>query len=353
MGLQHYLRLNDEDLGHFQDVYARYRLLHEDPGNCRPMIIARVSTPENTTWEERVADPLVMLKSELDHLRPQLEVKDDCVPTVRVQFGTAQVAAAFGAEIFIPENNVPAARTHPLHELADVHNWVTPPMEAGWFGRLREFTELWLENLPEGVHIQIPDIQSAFNSAHLIRGDAIFTDLYDDPGGVDALLDLVTDYMLELTPWLRAMITDDEEWFFDWGAMWKGRARISNCSMQMISPRLYREHVLERDSRFIRGVGGGRVHYCGLTRDVIDDFFAIPTLSGLDYDSTLHDLWELSQRAPERVALLHNAAMGGPDYNRLTSGDWPAKRNLIIITHAESVPQAKQALAKLRASVPD
>ena len=34
------------------------------------------------------------------------------------------------------------------------------------------------------------------------------------------------------------MISDDPDWFFDWGALWKGAARISNCSMHMISPAL-------------------------------------------------------------------------------------------------------------------
>lgn len=62
---------------------------------------------EGPTWEERLSDPLVMLKAELDTLKPHIEMEDDRVPTVRVQFGTTQVAAAFGCEMFQGPNALP------------------------------------------------------------------------------------------------------------------------------------------------------------------------------------------------------------------------------------------------------
>ena len=192
------LVLDDVMLAHCDDVVARYRLLHDDPAGCRPMII--INTPvQLPTWEARLADPLVMLRAELDLLRPHLEIRDDRVPTVRVQFGTAQVAAAFGCQMIVPENNLPAAGSHVLTEAAGVHGLKMPGLDAGWYGKLADWTHLWQKHLPPGVHLQLPDIQSAFNSAHLIRGNDILTDFYDAPGDVDVLLDTVTDYMLAIT----------------------------------------------------------------------------------------------------------------------------------------------------------
>lgn len=51
----------------------------------------------------------------------------------------------------------------------------------------REWTEIYLDNLPEGMLIQHPDIQSPFDTAHLVRGDDILLDFYDDPAAVARL----------------------------------------------------------------------------------------------------------------------------------------------------------------------
>jgi hypothetical protein len=341
------------DRSRFADVYARYRMLHEQPGRCRPMIIVNAPVPL-PSWEERLADPLVMLRSELDQLRPHLEIGDDRVPTVRVQFGTAQIAAAFGCRVVISENNLPAAGSRVLTNAADVHQLALPALDAGWYGKLAEWTALWKAHMPDGVHIQHPDIQSAFNSAHLIRGNDIFTDIVDAPADLDALLDKVTDFMLAITRHTRAMISDDPDWFFDWGAMWKGAARISNCSMQMISPAMYREHVLPRDIRFFESIGGGRMHYCGITGAVIGEFFTVPTITGLDVDFDHHDFFALCERTPRSVVLLNTIPLKreSPVLQRLMRGDWPQKRNIIIFAEAPSVSDARTLLHKLRQSIP-
>ena len=349
--LNDYLTLTDEDLRRLEDVRAGYRRMYEEPQRARPMFIIEPAYA-HVSWEERLADPLVMLKGELDRLRGHLAIGDDAMPTVRVQFGTPQVAAAFGCQIHIPPNSLPAAGSRVLASAADVYKLAKPSLAAGWYGKLAEYTRVFLENLPRGVHVQHPDIQSAFNTAHLVRGDGIFTDFYDDPQAVEALLGLVTDYMIELTEHLKAMISTDRAWFFDFYAMWKGFARISNCSMHMISPEFYRRHVLPQDLRFFQAVGGGRMHYCGSNAEVLPEFFAIPDLSGLDFPSQRHDPWRLSEMAPPRLTLMTSPREGDSVMSRLLAGDWPKKRNIILTTGASSVEAGKDLLSRLRASIP-
>ena len=354
MDLRDYLPIDDGQLERFDDMCGRYRMLHDEPERCRPMIIVNTPVADPPTIEERLADPLTMLKAELDGLRPHLQVGDDRVPTVRIQFGTVQVAAAFGCEVYVPPNSLPAAGSHPLERIEDVHALKKPGLDAGWYGKLAEWTALWQEHLPPGIHIQHPDIQSTFNSSHLVRGNDILTDFYDAPEDLGALLDLVTDYMIDITGHTKAMISDDEDWFFDWNAMWKGCARTSNCSMQMIRPEFYRDHVLPRDVRFFDTIGGGRMHYCGITGEVIDEFFAVPSITGLDVDCTHHDFFALCERAPERVVLMPTGAFGAgsPELERLLAGDWPAKRNIVIPASAPSIEEGKALLARLRKSMP-
>ena len=352
MKLSRYLNFDDVDRNRLEEVYKRYRMLHDEPDQCRPMIIVNTPVDGIPTWEERLADPLVMLKAELDVLQSHLELGDDRVPTVRVQFGTAQVAAAFGCRMYMPKNSLPAAGSHVLENSEDVRQLCVPSIDAGWYCKLAEWTEIWIQNLPAGVHIQHPDIQSAFNSAHLIRGNDILTDFYDNPTAVDVLLDKVTDFMLAITSHTKSMISDDPNWFFDWGVMWKGAARISNCSMQMISPQLYRDHVLPRDIRFLESIGGGRIHYCGITGEVIDDFFKLPSITGLDVDFDRHDFFALCERIPKEVVLMARFDQKSPDLNRLLQGDWPQKHNIVIVANALSMEHGKSLLEQLRHAIP-
>ncbi|MEK6794557.1 MAG: hypothetical protein AABZ39_07255 [Spirochaetota bacterium] len=352
--LTDYLVIDEKQEDRLTDLYARYRKLSETPDTCRPMIIINTPVQALPVWEERLADPLIMLKAELDQIRPHLALEDDRVPTVRVQFGTAQVAAAFGCEMFVPPNNLPAAGSHVVTSSDAVFRTNVPSLDAGWYGKLAEWTDVWKNNLPAGVHIQHPDIQSAFNSAHLIRGNDILLDFYDAPKAVGHLLDTVTDFMIAETKHLKTMISDDKKFFFDWGSMWKGAARISNCSMHLISPDWYREHVFPRDVRFFKAVGGGRMHYCGSYGEVIDEFFKVPDITGLDFDIVHHDFHAVCGKAPAHVVL---TATGGPRADhpfikRLLAGDWPKKRNIIIPVAAASIDEGKQLLAALQKSMP-
>ncbi|OGV66431.1 MAG: hypothetical protein A2498_16150 [Lentisphaerae bacterium RIFOXYC12_FULL_60_16] len=350
MDLKRYLRLDDKVREHLADVDRRYRMMYEDPANAEPMFVVNVaSSVPVPTWEERLADPMVMLKAELDGLRSHLELRDDRVATVRVQFGTSQVAAAFGCDVVVPKNSLPAAASHVVPNTEDSFTLQIPPLNAGWYGKLRDWTDQWLEQLPEGVHIQHPDIQSPFNNAHLIRGNDILLDFFDKPAAVEAVLDRVTDFMIAMVRDVKRPISHDDQWFYDWGSLWKGYARISNCSMHMISPEFYRDHVLARDIRFFDSVGGGRMHYCGTADAVIDEFFKVPSITGLDYDMKYHDLWALSERAPARVTLLQWA--GEATLARLFKGDWPKKRNLIFNVAAGSIEEGRALLARLRAAV--
>ncbi len=342
--------VTDAQLRRFETLSRRYQQLSLDPEHCSPMFTISVPAYDPIPWEERLADPLVMLRACLQELAQHLEIEDDHVPTVRVEFGTGQVAAAFGCELVVPPNSLPASRGHIMTTARDVYHMHKPALTAGWYGKLADWTAQWLRILPPGIQIQHPDIQSAFNTAHLVRGNDILTDFYDDPEALDALLDLVTDTMIDLTRHLKAMISTDTDWFFDWGGLWKGSARISNCSMHMISPRFYREHVAERDARFFNAIGGGRMHYCGTYGEVIRDFFKAPCITGLDFDAKYHDLFELCEIAPKNVVLLTDVSEHSELGQRLLSGDWPAKRNLIITSSASTQAAARDLLARFRRS---
>jgi len=356
MSLKNYLPYNARIQEHLDGVYARYRELYTNPERCEPMIVLRQPWPEQPTCAQMLADPLVMLQARLDAIRLQLASEDDTAPAVRVEFGTAQIPAAFGCPLHLSELNPPGGGGHILQTAAEVANLPMPSVTAGWFGKFEEWVAIWKANMPDWVKWQVPDIQSPFNSAHTIRGNDIFSDFYDAPEWVELLLDKVTDYMIEVTRHVRQVMAAEPGWIHDWGCYWKGNARISNCSLQMISPEQYRQYVLPRDRRFFDAIGGGRVHYCGTPRAIIDDFFTIPNISGLDVDATIHDFWELCESAPRQVILMPTSGFreNSQELDRLLSGDWPAKRNIVVSVRVGSIApeEGRELVRKLRASIP-
>ena len=333
-------------------LMERCRRMHTHPRESMPMIIIDAASPGLPGWKERLADPRVMMEAQLEEMRSHLALRDDCIPTLRVEFGTGQVAAAFGCEIVYPDNSYPAVGSNAVKNAEDAFTLAPPSLDAGMYPRLAAFTKYFREHMPEGMRIQQPDLQSPFNCAHLIRGNDILTDFIDNPRAVDALLDVVTDYLVALVPHLRAMVDAEDGWFLDYGALWKGSARISNCTMHLISPAFYRGHVLARDRRLFESIGGGRIHYCGTNTQVVDDFLSIPRchgfdfISGMDYD----EVWKLAARTPDSTVIMRNVDAGTPEMERLLAGDWPRKRNIIIKSHCASLDEGREILARLRAA---
>ena len=334
-------------------IEERHRRLREDPDGCSPCVQILVPVAGEPSPEEQFDDPLLMLKTQLDQLRLSWELGDDRLPAVRVNFGTAMVAHAFGCALAFPTNSLPAAHGPAINDVGEIASLPAPTLASGLYPKLFEWTELWLRHLPEVVRIQHSDIQSAFNTAHLVRGNDIMTDFYDDPSAIETLLAKITDHMIEIVPAFNRAIRNQGGWFADWGAWWQGAARISNCSLHMISPAFYEDHIRVQDDRFFAAVGGGRMHYCGTHGQTIAAMTANPLLSGIDLDPKLHDFWKLAETLPPNVVLCTTYTGARDEFvQRLLRGDWPAKRNLVIYCYCKDMDEGRATLAGLRATMP-
>lgn len=352
MNFQTYITLSDSQRRQLDDNLANYERFSSDPENARPMILIFTPVQRDCTIREMTHDPRKMLKWGLDSIRSHLLVGDDAIPALRVEFGTGQVAHAYGCGLYEQENDMPCASGHVLSSPEEVEELVNPSLTAGRFGELEEYVAFFRENAPDFVRMQIPDIQGPFNNAHLIRGNDILYDFYDAPEMVDLLLSKVTDYLIDLAKRMKTVCAMEPDFFCDWSGWWRGNARISNCSLHMISTEFYTEFIQKYDQKFLDAVGGGRIHYCGTHDDgLFDAFFSMKNMWGVDYDGAYHDLWELSERAPRQMTLLQY--MKRPQVERLLQGDWPKKRNIILQVFAGSVEEGRDLYRRLRASMPD
>ena len=315
-----------------------------------PKVIVNIPPCSQPATGDLISSAGFMLKSLLENARNRLEVADDYIPQIRVEFGTGQVANAFGCEMYIP-NNSPVCSKGPLRcSLAEMAGMETPSLSAGWFKKAYEFTEYFLDNKPDWVGMQLLDFQSPFNNAHLIRGNDIMVDFYDDPETLDWFLEKLTSYQVDLVKHYRNLLGIEDGYIYDWGIVWKGNARMSNCSLHMISIEFYHEFIKKHIARFISEVNSARIHYCG-THDggIVASFCGMPGMTGLDLDGKYHDPWELSYVMPEDVPLLISPTKKQID--RILSGDIPKKRNLILFAYASCLEEAKVLYRELKSAL--
>ena len=328
----------------------RYRALYQAPETCEPLVQVNFPITADYSKTAQLSDPAKMLSVQLAELHAHRQVGDDCIPTLRAEFGTAQIAAAFGCDIRYLDDSLPAC-LGPV--ITDIDKTPTlPSLHSGLTPTVLEFEDYFMKHLPPGTVVQHPDVQSTFNSAHLIRGNDILTDFYDNPKAVSALLSTVTDFMLVWIDAVKRPISNDSEWFYDCNGLWRGGARISNCSMQIISPALYRQYIMEQDERFLAGIGGGGVHYCGANADVLRDFLTLKHITFLQIDSQYHDINAVCQMAPAHLPLMFCDWSTDPCnrawYQRILDGDIPPKRNIVLSAKAENVEDAKRVYFNLK-----
>ena len=344
--------LNDAQLKRYEKLEEEYMQMFTDPKNCIPKFTIPIKTSFNPTWEEILADKVVMLKNHLERNARHVEVGDDSTLNVRVDFGTCVVANAFGCGVFYPTNSLPCAKDHVVKTREQIFSLKAPDINVAPYRKFREWSEYFVEKLPEGYHMEFPDIQGPFNNAHLIRGNDIFFDMYDDIEAFDKLMEVATDATIEYAKATRQWTNAKEGWLYDWSALWKGNARISNCSLHMIGRELYLNHVIKHDVRFIKEMNGARIHYCGSAKNVIEEMAKIPGITGIDYESLLHDIEETMENVPEDLTILQPLGLSTDVAKKiLSSKKWPfKKRNIIFRLRGpdKTVEEAKELYRRLR-----
>jgi hypothetical protein len=151
---------------------------------------------------------------------------------------------------------------------------------------------------------------------------------------------------------LKGKISSDSEYFYDWGGMWTGTARISNCTMQLLAPEFYVDYVMKHDKRFFDAIGGGRMHYCGNSRDMVQTFFTLKNVSGYDvivpYESDPLDV--CNEIPANKVPWIPIGNRDSKACQELLKGKLPQKRNIILQASAPDVESGKALLNDLRSA---
>jgi uroporphyrinogen-III decarboxylase len=110
---------------------------------------------------------------------------------------------------------------------------------------------------PSEFKIALPDRQGPFNLAHLILGNEVFTAPYTDPEQFHACLQIITDFWIHVRRSFIKWIGPDRmiQWF------WSNNI-VCECSCNLISPKMYKEHVLPYDLQIAEELRTIAIHPC-------------------------------------------------------------------------------------------
>ena len=223
-------------------------------------------------------ETLVRMKGELHRAFPMVTYWDparsDDTWTLSGAYGAYIIPLAFGCRLQYAADRWPAIVERPrlsLEEWADVqpedilqHAFVTE-----LFGQLDT-----IEAAAGKIHGYL-SWQSVINNAFNIREQAIFTDLLDQPELAQRFLNLICEVMIALAQ--RVQSRQRRSGFEI------NQLDISNCVMNMISPRAYRNFIFAYDERIANSFERFGVHTCNWdVTPYLNELSRLPKVGYLD-----------------------------------------------------------------------
>ena len=188
-------------------------------------------------------------------------------------YGACAVPAIYGLPILYAPDNWPNCAAHPLSD--DEAARLDPPNldRNPFFGELMAQVDriAALEGRVEGFM----NWQGVLNNAQRLRGQALFTDIIDDPPRARHIFKCVCATMIDAATRLQAR---QRETGVD---LRFGTA--GNCMVNMVSPDHYRDLLLEYDIRLAEAFGRLALHSCSWTADVyLEHYATVPHLGYVD-----------------------------------------------------------------------
>lgn len=254
-----------------------------------PVIIpATVDGWPTFPYSEAFHDPEKMLVNELASVYAGTKLRDDRVYSVRANYGVGTMASMFGCKTVLTMDNMPWCEPLSERELLEALDCGVPDMDAGFAKKVLDTEQFYLQrfsgypNLREAIHVYVCDTQGPFDTAHLVMGHRIYTEIYDNPRLVHRLLDLVTETYIQFTRAQKAIIVEGNDWSYHSTARVRGGVRICEDSATNLSPSSYLEFCRPYNERILSEFGGW-IHYCGSGHQIFPHVISTPGLSGINF----------------------------------------------------------------------
>ena len=242
------------------------------------------------TYREGFYDMEKMLANELAGVWVGAHVRDDRMYTIRANYGVGTVASMFGCQIVLTEDNtMPWCMPLSDEQLDKALESGEVDVEAGLGSRVAETVRFYADALSDYdklaacVKVFVCDTQGPFDTAHLVMGPKIYTEIYDNPDRVHRLLEITSDACIRLTRAQKELIGEGYDWSFHSQMVSRGGARVCDDTPTNLSAECYRQFPKRYNERVLRELGGGWVHYCGSGRQILPEILSTPGVMGINF----------------------------------------------------------------------
>ena len=318
--LDNVLSLLQPDAARLKTAKARQAAVwHNRPADYLPFCFD-TSAPEQQQYAslefDMVAEfhqPDVMLYKALWGMIGTARSGSDSIPSIRPNLGTGFVATMFGLRQTILPHTLPWLKQHLTKEQIEKFEVPDDVSPLGLMPAAIERFRFFRQKLNGRAATFIADTQSPFDLAFLVRGDDIFTDIYDDPAFVHHLLGLTTKMYIAASRLMKEASGEPPVAGCHSNFLWMDGGGVRACEdcSTLLSPAAIDEFVIPYLQRVLEPFGGGWVHFCGNNAHLLDALIDdAPAVRGVNFGN------------PERhdhAALLPRLLDKGKFY----AGGWP------------------------------
>lgn len=207
------------------------------------------------------------------------EIADDKIPVVDVHFGVGPLSAFVGGEISFGAGT--SWGTPVIKNWEDLDN-LKLSEDNHWFKLSNEVIKYLSERADGKFRVPTLVFYNPSDLANALRGNTLFTDLYDWPREVHRLMDFCTDAVIWFAEAQKKIVGLFREGTLITcgGGLWlPGRTiPMSADAADLCSPGIYNEFFKKYDQKVIDHFGGGWIHTHSLGLHVVAELTSLKNL---------------------------------------------------------------------------
>ena len=306
------IRANDSYIKKAVDLQSS--IWKKEKTNMPPLALSCPLTEEQNEWlpyynaKEIHFDSEKMFIYGLREVLTAINGNYGSVPSMRANMGCGIISSLFGIRQRLFEDKMPWLIDHAKKEdIKDKYDFKIGDSEefSAAMEHMEYMTEILRDNgLAGKVFVYPLDLQGAVDTAHLIYGDTIFYDFYDDPDFIHHLLKVSCESVDFAMRECFKRIDGSGEFVahYNWLIMPEetGGLKISEDTTTLLSPALIDEFARPYLQRILARFGGGYVHYCGKNDYLLDVVFDEPLARAVNFGNPeKHDMTKVLKRCRE------------------------------------------------------
>lgn len=208
----------------------------------------------------------------------------DAVPSIRANLGTGVMLACLGLE----QENFPDKMPW-LHERltkAQISRLTPDDIKPrGSFARGLEMMHYFKEIMGDSLPISVMDTQGPFDLAHLMMGDDLFMELYDDPAFVHHLLGICLEMGIKAHRWMKEIIGEPLNSLHHSNMIYSDSFGIRICedTTVLLGEEHIREFAMPYSQKLAKEFSGAWIHYCGYNKNLTDAIMECPEFKALNF----------------------------------------------------------------------